>query len=106
VALNAGRLSTVGPAVIAAVTLHNFGGLASGYGLARLLRFDSRTRRTLAIEVGMQNSGLGVVLATEYFSALAALPGAVFSIWHNVSGSALAAGWARRDRATERAPER
>jgi BASS family bile acid:Na+ symporter len=43
----------------------------------------------------MQNSGLGVALATQFFSAAAALPGAVFSVWHNMSGAALAAFWAR-----------
>jgi len=46
--------------------------------------------------VGMQNSGLAVALAVKYFSAAAALPGAVFSVWHNLSGSALAAWWSRR----------
>jgi BASS family bile acid:Na+ symporter len=46
--------------------------------------------------VGMQNSGLGAALATQYFSAAAALPAAVFSVWHNLSGSALAARWSRR----------
>jgi BASS family bile acid:Na+ symporter len=43
----------------------------------------------------MQNSGLGVALATQFFSAAAALPGALFSVWHNLSGAALAALWAR-----------
>ena len=49
--------------------------------------------RTIAIEVGMQNSGLAVALAAKYFTALAALPGAVFSVWHNISGSLLASIW-------------
>jgi BASS family bile acid:Na+ symporter len=44
----------------------------------------------------MQNSGLGVALAVQYFSALAALPGALFSIWHNLTGSLLASLWSRR----------
>lgn len=44
----------------------------------------------------MQNSGLAVALAVKYFSAAAALPGAIFSVWHNLSGSALAAWWSRR----------
>ena len=96
VAQNRAMLAKVGPTVLLAVALHNGSGLASGYALARLLRFDTRSSRTLAIEVGMQNSGLGVVLATQYFSALAALPGALFSIWHNLTGSLLAGYWSRR----------
>jgi BASS family bile acid:Na+ symporter len=55
-----------------------------------------RECRTLAIEVGMQNSGLAVALAVKYFSATAALPGALFSIWHNLSGALLAGLWSRR----------
>ena len=60
-----------------------------------LLRRADVEVTTLAIEVGMQNSGLGVVLAQQYFSALAALPGAIFSIWHNLTGSTLASLWSR-----------
>jgi len=71
-------------------------GLLSGYYLPRFLGFDITVCRTLAIEVGMQNSGLGVTLADKFFTASAALPGAVFSIWHNISGSCLAAFWSRR----------
>jgi BASS family bile acid:Na+ symporter len=63
---------------------------------------DARLARTLAIEVGMQNSGLGVALATQFFSAAAALPGALFSVWHNLSGASLAALWARRPLAATR----
>ena len=75
---------------------HHGLGLASGYGIARLLRLDKKRARTLAIEVGMQNSGLGVALAVKHFSAMAALPGALFSIWHNLSGSLLATIWRRK----------
>jgi len=78
------------------VVLHNGLGLAGGYGLAKLCGFDTRVCRTIAIEVGMQNSGLGVALANQFFSATAALPGALFSVWHNLSGSLLAGYWARR----------
>lgn len=52
--------------------------------------------RTIAFEVGMQNSGLVVALAQNYFTALAALPGALFSIWHNITGSILAGYWTRK----------
>lgn len=96
VALNAGNLAHVGAAVVIAVVLHNGIGLAAGYWLARLLGRDETTARTLAIEVGMQNSGLAVALAVKFFGPAAALPGAVFSIWHNLSGAALASWWSRR----------
>ena len=79
--------------VLLAVILHNGLGLAAGYGLSRLFRCSRRDARTLAIEVGMQNSGLGVALAVKYFGAATALPGALFSLWHNISGVALAKRW-------------
>ncbi|MCE2510466.1 MAG: bile acid:sodium symporter family protein [Alphaproteobacteria bacterium] len=96
VALNREEIAALGLAVAAVVVLHNLLGLAGGYGIPKLLGLDERTCRTLAIEVGMQNSGLGVALAVQYFSAAAALPGALFSIWHNLSGAALAGFWSRR----------
>ncbi|WP_201065826.1 MULTISPECIES: bile acid:sodium symporter family protein [Thiorhodovibrio] len=96
VALNQAQIAQTGLLLMLAVMLHNSVGLLGGYSLARWLTRDERTARTLAIEVGMQNSGLAVALATQYFSAAAALPGAIFSIWHNLSGSLLAAFWARR----------
>ena len=95
VALNEARLQQVGTLVVAAVVLHNTVGLGAAFGLSRLLGMDSVRSRTIAIEVGMQNSGLGVALAIQYFTPLAALPGAVFSVWHNISGSLLAAYWSR-----------
>ncbi|MBK1650476.1 bile acid:sodium symporter [Rhabdochromatium marinum] len=96
VALNQASIAQTGMLLLLAVILHNGVGLLAGYSLARWLIHDERIARTLAIEVGMQNSGLAVALATQYFSAAAALPGALFSIWHNLSGSLLAAVWARR----------
>lgn len=98
VALNAGRLADMALVLVAAVMLHNALGLASGYGIAKLLGYNEKTSRTLAIEVGMQNSGLAVALASKYFGAAAALPGALFSIWHNLSGSLLAAIWSSKDK--------
>ena len=93
VALNKDNLSMVGPILIIAVIAHNLIGLSGGYYLAKLFGQDERTCRTLAIEVGMQNSGLSVALAMEHFSKMAALPGALFSVWHNLSGSIIASGW-------------
>jgi bile acid:Na+ symporter, BASS family len=95
VALNASRMIDIGPLVLTAVILHNLGGLAGGFFISRLFGFSIRRSQTIAIEVGMQNSGLGVALAMQYFSATAALPGALFSIWHNISGSLLASYWSR-----------
>ncbi|MES9818046.1 MAG: bile acid:sodium symporter family protein [Candidatus Thiodiazotropha sp.] len=96
VALNRSNLANMGIAIALAVIMHNLLGLAGGYWVPKLLGWDERVCRTLAIEVGMQNSGLGVALAVKYFSVAAALPGALFSIWHNLTGSMLAGYWSRR----------
>jgi BASS family bile acid:Na+ symporter len=96
VALNHDQLQHIAGAVAVAVMVHNLFGLLAGYWLPRWLGREPRECRTLAIEVGMQNSGLAVALAVKYFSAAAALPGALFSIWHNLSGSFLAGYWYRR----------
>jgi len=96
VALNAQQISHMALPIIIAVMLHNGLGLASGYAIAKCLGYDEKICRTLAIEVGMQNSGLGVALATKYFTAITALPAAFFSIWHNITGSLLAAYWTRK----------
>lgn len=96
VALNQDQLARLNAALVAAVLLHNGAGLLGGYWLPRLMGRSEPECRTLAIETGMQNSGLAVALAVKYFSAAAALPGALFSIWHNLSGSLLAAWWSRR----------
>ena len=96
VALNHDSLANVAGGLAAVVILHNLAGLLGGYWLPRWLGRDERECRTLAIEVGMQNSGLAVALAVKYFSVTAALPGALFSIWHNLSGSLLAGIWRRQ----------
>ena len=96
IGLNQEMVATTSPVIFLAVVLHNLGGLACGYGIAKAFRQPPAICRTLAIEVGMQNSGLAVTLAVKYFSAAAALPGALFSIWHNLSGALCAAGWRRQ----------
>lgn len=96
VALNSDNLAVVGGLVILAVILHNLFGICSAYLIARQFKYDKKTCRTIAIEVGMQNSGLAVALATQFYSSLAALPGAVFSLWHNLSGSLLAGYWSKK----------
>ncbi|NDV19314.1 bile acid:sodium symporter [Pseudodesulfovibrio sp. JC047] len=93
IGLNQKTLLAMPVLVCLAVIIHNGCGLVAGYGLARLARCSKRDARTIAIEVGMQNSGLGVALAVKYFGALSALPGALFSLWHNLSGVALARRW-------------
>ena len=72
------------------MVLHNCLGLALGYVLAKLCGMSMAKKKALAIEVGMQNSGLGVALAMAHFSPLSAVPSAIFSVWHNISGPILA----------------
>ncbi len=93
VAVNGSGLAKIGMLSLLAVALHNTLGMAGAYGCSRLLGIDLRDSRSIAIEVGMQNSGLGVALALKYFSATAALPAALFSIWHNLAGAVLAGVW-------------
>jgi len=95
VAANAASIAKVGPAVAVIVMLHNVAGLALGYSAARLSGMDVKKARAVSIEVGMQNSGLAVALANIHFTPLTALPAAIFSVWHNISGSAIAWWWRR-----------
>lgn len=95
VAANARSIAEVGLSIGAVVILHNTLGLTIGYLAARASGMDVAKARAVSIEVGMQNSGLAVALANLHFGAPAALPGAVFSVWHNISGSALAWWWRR-----------
>lgn len=96
VALNQTKIATVGATLIIAIALHNAIGLLGGFFGAKLLGYSDKVARTLSIEVGMQNSGLAVALALKYFGATAAMPGALFSIWHNLTGSVLASCWGRK----------
>lgn len=93
VALNADEIATLSSMVFIAVILHNLIGLACGYAAGKLTQQTEVGCRTLAIEIGMQNSGLGVALALKYFGPMAALPAAVFSIWHNISGALISSYW-------------
>ena len=72
--------------------LHNLFGLGIGYLVGQLLRLPRPKSVALSIEVGMQNSGLATSLAVMHFAAfpLATIPGAVFSVWHNISGAIIA----------------
>ena len=92
VSANSGRLKTVGAMVVVVVVLHNLLGYATGFGVGKLLRLNTTKCRALSIEVGMQNSGLATSLAATHFAQypLATIPGAVFSVWHNISGAVYA----------------
>ncbi|MFJ2754833.1 bile acid:sodium symporter family protein [Nocardioides sp. NPDC087217] len=89
-------LPLISVAGITGVVLAVVAGLALGYAVGRVCGMPISSRRAISIEVGMQNSGLAAALATVHFSPAAALPAAIFSVWHNVSGSILASYWSRR----------
>lgn len=95
---NKEQILTSGLIVFLVVILHNLSGLAIGYGIGKLFKVKEDEIRAITLEVGMQNSGLAVSLANAHFGALAALPGALFSVWHNISGTALATYWNRKDK--------
>jgi len=91
---NAAKLLTGGLLIVLVVMLHNLLGYAIGYLIGRLLKLSKPKRVAISVEVGMQNSGLASSLAVLHFASypLATIPGAVFSVWHNISG-ALMAKW-------------
>lgn len=92
IAANASKLMAGGLMIVAVVMLHNICGLSLGYLIGRLLGLSETKKRAISIEVGMQNSGLASSLATIHFAAypLATIPGAIFSVWHNISGAMVA----------------
>ena len=98
IAANASKLLAGGGVILLVVMLHNLCGLSIGYLIGSLLRLTSAKKRAISIEVGMQNSGLASSLATIHFAAypLATIPGAIFSVWHNISGAAVAYLYRRR----------
>ena len=90
VGANSEKILSTGLLVLAVVIVHNMLGYALGYGIAYALKLDIAKAKAVAIEVGMQNSGLAVTLASTHISPMAAIPGAIFSVWHNISGSIVA----------------
>lgn len=88
---NSAKILTTGGVIFAVVILHNLLGYACGFGVAKLFHMDIPKVKALSIEIGMQNSGLASSLATTAFPnlAMATVPGAVFSVWHNISGAIL-----------------
>ena len=89
---NASKLLAGGLVIVMVVMLHNLCGLSLGYLIGRLLGLSEPKKRAISIEVGMQNSGLASSLATLHFAAypMATIPGAIFSVWHNISGAMVA----------------
>jgi len=96
VALNQQKLQSLSLLIVAGVMFHNLIGLMLGYWAPKKLGFDEQICRTVAFEVGMQNSGLAVALAIKFFTPAAAIAGTLFSIWHNISGSLLAGYWQKK----------
>jgi len=104
IALNRDRIAQVGFVVLIAVILLNLLGLLFGYLAGKLFRFDQKYCRTLAINVAMQNAGLGAVLALRHISPEAAIPNALFATWCIVSGSILAKFWSKKEPSEKAAP--
>jgi BASS family bile acid:Na+ symporter len=103
IALSAAKLATVAMIAFIAVALHNALGLGLGYGAARGVGMSHRQGKAIAFEIGMENSGLAVALALAHLDPVAAIPGAIFSVWHNFTGSMLAGYWAGKGNDGQRA---
>lgn len=101
VALNAAKIAGVAVIALLAVGLHNLFGLLLGYWSALSLGMSESKARAISFEIGMENSGLAVALALVHLDPLAAVPGAIFSVWHNFSGSLLASYWVRKSSKTK-----
>ena len=97
VSANSSKIMTSGLLIVGVVILHNVLGYFLGFSIGKLLKLDSSKCRAISIEVGMQNSGLATSLAATHFVQypLATIPGAVFGVWHNISGAVLANIYAR-----------
>jgi bile acid:Na+ symporter, BASS family len=96
VALNQGKLLQTGPLIFLVVVLHNLLGYLLGNLFAKIFKMDLSKRKAITFETGMQNSGLGAALAAAHFHPIAAVPSAIFSVWHNLSGSVLASWFANK----------
>ena len=95
VAVSAEKIATTGILIFVVVALHNCIGYALGFVLAKVCGFKLKQKKTLAIEIGMQNSGLAATLgmslaAKAAVNPVVAVPGAIFSVWHNISGPIIA----------------
>ena len=90
---NAGRILETGFVIFVVIMLHNLLGYAAGFGVASILHMNISQKKAMSMEIGMQNSGLATSLAMTSFPnlAIATVPGAIFSVWHNISGGILSA---------------
>ena len=95
---NSEKILSTGLVIFAVVILHNLLGYLCGYLIGILFKMDLPRKKAVAIEIGMQNSGLATSLAGTAFPdlAMATVPGAIFSVWHNISGAVLAALFLRQ----------
>ncbi|MBS4223581.1 bile acid:sodium symporter family protein [Lederbergia citrea] len=96
VSANQQKIAETGLLILLVVILHNSLGYLLGFWAARLFKMNYPDQKAISIEVGMQNSGLGAALAAAHFSPLAAVPSAIFSVWHNISGSLLSTWWGKK----------
>lgn len=98
VGLSQEKIAQTGLLIFAVVVLHNAFGFLLGYAAGRLLGMSHFDCKAIALETGMQNSGLGAALAAVHFKTnpVAAVPSAIFSFWHNITGPLLATYWARQ----------
>ena len=94
--INIDSFSNLSWNILVAVALHNLIGLFLGFLIASFFKFPMDVKKTVAIEVAMQNSGLGMTLALMHFTKLVALPSALFSLWHNISASGLVYFWKKK----------
>ena len=90
VSVDADKILQTGLTIMLVVVLHNLLGYGLGFCAAKIFGMNIAKTKAISIEVGMQNSGLAVSLAMTHFSPTAAIPGAIFSVWHNISGSIVA----------------
>lgn len=90
VSVNEAKIIEVGLMVAIVVIIHNLLGYGLGFVISKIMKMEISKAKAISIEVGMQNSGLSTSLAITHFGAAAAIPGAVFSVWHNISGSIVA----------------
>jgi len=93
IALNKENLAAVTGIILAAAIILNSYGMLAGYGIGSIFRLNTRRRRTLAIEIGMQNAGLGTILALKHFGEQAAMPAAIFVFICIITASAMSAIW-------------
>lgn len=98
---NKEKILESGLMIFGVVVLHNAFGLLLGFMAGKLAGLSYADQKAISIEVGMQNSGLGAALATAHFSPVAAVPSAIFSVWHNISGPLLATYWSKRAGSTK-----